>query len=228
LLGVCVAGDKMPLSIAPAGDNFPAIDLPPPRLDDLASLRDAIRLRRTEHKFSARPLSAQTMSDLLWAASGVNHGAPAPAGEAAAPAVADATASHAQEIDVYVALEQGVYLYEPLRARLAPIAPEDVRPLAAAPGLPRGGDRAPVRLIYVADADRLERSGQGWAGGDDESLKAYYLVDCGIVAANVYLFAAGAGLAAWFHDCDRLALAKKLPLRAGRRVLFGHTVGYPA
>jgi hypothetical protein len=218
----------MPALVAPVGDNFPAIDLPPPQLDNLASLRDAIRLRRTEHNFSSRPLPSQTMSDLLWAASGVNHGAPPPSGDAAAPVVADATASHAKEIDVYVALEQGVYLYEPLRGRLAPIVPEDVRPLAAAPALSRGGDLAPVRLIYVADADRLEQSGNGWAATDEESLKRYYLVDCGIVAANVYLFAAGAGLAAWFHDCDRVGLAKKLPLRAGRRVLFGHTVGFPA
>ena len=211
-----------------SGDNFPAIELPPPQLDHLAPLKDAFSLRRTHHAFSARPLAPQMLSDLLWAASGVNHGAPAPSGGAAAPVVADATASHAQEIDVYVAMESGVYLYEPLRARLAPIAPEDVRPLAAAPGLPRSGDVAPVRLIYVADADRLEASNEGWAGADGEALKAYYLVDCGIVAANVFLYAAGAGLAAWFHDCDRLTLAKKLPLRAGRRVLFGHTVGYPS
>ena len=209
---------------AGAGDNFPPIALPPPKLEALGSLRDAFHLRRSHQLFSPRPLSAQTMSDLLWAASGVNHGVKPPSGKARAPVVADATASHAQEIDVYVALEQGTYLYEPHNAWLAPIVSEDLRPLVAAPGLPRTGDLAPVRLIYVADADRLAQA----SIDDDETRKAFYLVDCGIVAANVYLFAAGAGLAAWFHDSDRPAMAKKLPLRAGRKVLFAHTIGYPA
>jgi hypothetical protein len=209
---------------AGAGDNFPPITLPPPRLEALGSLRDAFHLRRSQHLFSPRPLSAQSMSDLLWAASGVNHGVKPPSGEAQAPVVADATASNAQEIDVYVVLEQGTYLYEPHNAWLAPIVSEDLRTIVAAPGLPRTGDVAPVRLIYVADADRLADV----AIDNEETRKAYYLVDCGIVAANVYLFAAGAGLAAWFHDSDRPSLAKKLPLRAGRRVLFAHTIGYPA
>lgn len=214
----------MPIKIAGAGDNFPPIALPPPRLESLGSLRDAFHLRRSQHQFSQRPLAPQIMSDLLWAASGVNHGVKPPSGEHRAPVVADATASHAREIDVYVALEQGIYLYEPHNAWLAPIVSEDLRPIVPAPNLPRSGDLAPVRLIYVADADKLAEA----AIEDDETRKNFYLVDCGIVAANVYLFAAGAGLAAWFHDSDRPALAKKLPLRAGRRVLFAHTIGYPA
>jgi hypothetical protein len=215
-------------SIPEIGSNFPAVDLPPPRFDDLAPLRDAFRLRRTEQKFSSRPLAPQVLSDLLWAACGVNHPEFARIVEAfGAPVVSDATASHAQEIDVYVAMEQGLYLYDPQRDRLAPVLIGDLRPLVAAEGLPRHGDRAPVRLIYVADVDRLEQPIDAAPVQDPETQKAYYLVDCGIVAANVYLFAAAAGLNAWFHDCDRPALAKRLPLRAGRRVLFGQTVGYP-
>jgi nitroreductase len=102
-----------------------------------------------------------------------------------------------------------------------------LRSLAAAPWLPRSGDKAPARLIYVADVDRLEQPRTISPAPDAETLKAYCHVDCGIVAANVYLFAAAAGLNAWFHECDRQALAKRLPLRAGRRVLFAQTVGYP-
>jgi hypothetical protein len=207
--------------VAGIGDNFPAIELPPPRFDDLAPLRDAFRMRRTEQDFSGRALESQTLSDLLWAACGVQH--PAKAG------FGDASVTNAQEIDVYVAMEQGLYLYDPERARLAPVLIGDLRPLAAAPWLPRTGDRAPVRLVYVADVDRLERPGVGLMrpAAQPDTLKAYCLVDCGIVAANVYLFAAAAGLSAWFHDCDSTALSKRLPLRAGRRVLFAHTVGYP-
>lgn len=219
----------MPSHVPDVGNNFPAIDLPPPRFDDLSPLRDAFRLRRTEQKFSPRMLTPQTLSDLLWAACGVNH--PESRNQphnVNAPVVADATVSHAQEIDVYVAMEQGLYLYDPERDRLAPVLIGDLRPLVAADGLPRHGDKAPVRLIYVADVDRLESPNDGPSIQDPELQKAYYLVDCGIVASNVYLFAAAAGLNAWFHECDRAGLAKRLPLRAGRRVLFGQTVGYPA
>jgi nitroreductase len=220
----------MPKSSPKIGDNFPPIDLPPPRLDHLAPLRDAFRLRRTEHSFSSRMLEPQVLSDLLWAACGVNHPESGKRPKFGAPVVTDATASNAQEIDVYVALEQGLYLYDPEQARLVPILLGDLRPLAAAEGLPRSGDAAPVRLVYVADVDRLEQPDRKAATpiADPEMQKAYYLVDCGIVAANVYLFAAAAGLSAWFHECDRMALAKRLPLRAGRRVLFAQTVGYPA
>ena len=220
----------MPETLPEIGDNFPPIELPPPRFNDLSPLREAFRLRRTEHRFSSERLPPQTMSDLLWAACGVHHHAAGPSGKFGAPVVHDATVSNAQEIDVYVALEQGLYLYDPERARLAPVLLGDLRPLVAAEGLTRAGDKAPVRLVYVADVDRLEQPGANGAPAvhDPELQKAYYLVDCGIAAANVYLFAAAAGLNAWFHDCDRGALAKRLPLRAGRVVLFGQTVGYPA
>jgi nitroreductase len=205
------------------GDNFSAIELPPPRLDHLAPLSDAFRLRRTEHRFSNRMLEPQILSDLLWAACGCRS-------EAGRSRTPDASASNAQEIDVYVAMEQGLYLYDPERGRLAPVLLGDLRPLAVADGLPRSGDEAPARLIYVADVDRLEHPDRrrGPPVRDPDTQKAYSLVDCGIVAANVFLFAAAAGLAAWFHECDRVGLAKRLPLRAGRRVLFAQTVGYPA
>lgn len=63
---------------------------------------------------------------------------------------------------------------------------------------------------------------------DPEVQKSYYFVDTGIIAANVYLYAASEGLACWFHNCNRLALAEKLHLRTDQRVLFAQTVGYPA
>jgi len=52
-------------------------------------------------------------------------------------------------------------------------------------------------------------------------------VDAGLIAGNVYLFAASQGLAAWFHNCDRRALSARLGLGDNKRPLFGQTVGYP-
>ncbi len=210
---------------AKIGDNFPAIELPPPAFEDVLSLGEAFQRRETQRVFAPTPLPLNKLSELLWAACGVNR----KKGPFGLTGRTDATASNSQEIDVYVAMEMGVYLYDPDRSRLAPILIGDIRPLALDPTHTPAGDRAPVRLIYVADVDRLEHSQGGDEPGlhDAETQKSYYYVDCGIVAANVYLYAAGAGLNAWFHSCDRVALAKRLPLRAGRRVLFAQTVGFP-
>jgi hypothetical protein len=86
-----------------------------------------------------------------------------------------------------------------------------------------------VRFIYVADIDRLENTSGFQEPGllDPDIQRSYYYVDTGLIAANVYLFAASCGLAAWFHNCERAVLASKLKLRAKQRVLFAQTIGYP-
>ena len=89
---------------------------------------------------------------------------------------------------------------------------------------------APLNLIYVVDVDRLEHT----AGFDEPRLhtadgqKSYYFVDTGIMAGNVYLYAASQGLAAWFHNCDRDWLKKQLALSSNHKVLFAQSVGTPA
>ena len=81
----------------------------------------------------------------------------------------------------------------------------------------------------------MSRTSTGWPTPpglpglrDPDVQRSYYYVDAGMIAANVYLFAASLGLAAWFHNCDKPALAAKLNLRADQRALFAQTVGYPA
>jgi nitroreductase len=87
----------------------------------------------------------------------------------------------------------------------------------------------PVQLLYVADVDRLSHTAGYQEPGlqDPEVQKSYYYVDTGLIAGNVYLFAASRGLAVWFHNCDREALEGVLNLRPAQRILFGQTVGYP-
>lgn len=177
-------------------------------------------------EISARKLPLQTVSDLLWAAFGVNRSR----GPFGSPGRTAASASNSQEIDVYVACAEGTYLYEALRHRLRRVLSEDIRPLAISAGQAREdpGALAPIRLIYVADVDRLIHT-QGFQEPglqDAEVQRSYYYVDTGLIAGNVYLFAAARGLAAWFHNCDREALATILPLRTQQRVLFAQTVGY--
>jgi nitroreductase len=167
----------------------------------------------------------QDLSKLLWSAFGVNR----KAGPFGAPGRTAGSASNSQEIDVYVALADGVFLYDALNRRLALVTHSDLRSSALTPGQPGITAKAPVQLIYVVDLHRLTHTVGFEEPGlhDPETQKSYYYVDTGLIAQNVYLFAAAYGLAAWFHNCDRASLAQSLELKAEQRVLFAQSVGYP-
>jgi len=201
------------------------IKLPRAALEPKATLATALRARRTTREIATKKLPLQTLSNLLWAACGVNR-SQGPFGLTGRTA---ASASNSQEIDIYIALEEGVYLYEPGRHQLLPVLAEDVRPLAIGPGQANAGANAPVRLVYVVDVNKLANTSGYQEPGlrDPDVQRSYYYVDTGLIAANVYLFAASVGLAAWFHNCDRANLAATLRLTGEQRVLFAQTVGYP-
>jgi hypothetical protein len=203
----------------------PPIELPRPTPKPGGSLARALQLRKTTREISDRKLPLQIFSDLLWAACGVNR----KKGPFGIPGRTAASASNSQEIDLYVALQEGTYRYDPVHHRLVPAVAGDLRRLAIGRGQANGGAEAPVRLIFVADIDKLANTSGFQEPGlrDPEVQKSYYYVDTGLIAANVYLFAASTGLAAWFHNCDRSRLSAKLSLRDDQRVLFGQTVGYP-
>ena len=204
---------------------LPPIQLPLPADDRSASVLTALEQRRTTREIAAAPLPMQLISDLLWAACGVNR-RKGPFGGVGRTA---ASASNSQEIDVYVALEEGVYLYDARDHRLAPVVAGDLRASALTPGQRGVEAKAPVQLIYVVDIDRLTHTSGFQEPGlhDPEVQKSYYYVDTGLIAGNVYLFAAAQGLAAWFHNCDKPGIAKRLGLRAEQRALFAQSVGYP-
>jgi nitroreductase len=200
------------------------IELPAPAWSRGKRLLETFKRRRTIREVSEKTLPMQVLANLLWAANGVNrqHGPFGLTGRTAA------SASNSQEIDVYVALPKATYRYDPLMHALLPVVSGDLRPLAISRGQSPLGSTAPVRLIYVVDVDRLINTAGFPEPGlkDPDVQRSYYYVDTGLIAANVYLFAASTGLAAWFHNCDKTALSKKLDLRANQRVLFAQTVGY--
>ncbi len=185
----------------------------------------ALKLRRTTRRISATPLPLPLLSTLLWAACGVNR----ESGPIGLPGRTAASASNSQEIDLYVALCDGVYLYSALDNLLTPIVARDVRIGAMTPRQRDVDASAPVQLVYVANVHRLSETTGFHEPGllDPEIQKSYYYVDTGLIAANVYLFAAAHGLAAWFHNCDRPGLALHLGLDAMQRVLFAQSIGYP-
>ncbi|HKH81753.1 MAG TPA: nitroreductase family protein [Methylovirgula sp.] len=204
---------------------LPAIQLPLPANDRGTSVFAALEQRKTTREISATPLPMQLLSNLVWAACGVNR----KTGPFGVPGRTAASASNSQEIDLYVAVKEGVYLYDALNNLLAPIIAGDLRVAALTPAQRDVDAKAPVQLIYVADVHRLTHTAGFQEPGlhDPEVQKSYYYVDTGLIAGNVYLFAAAQGLAAWFHNCDKAGLAQRLGLRAEQRVLFAQSIGYP-
>jgi Nitroreductase family. len=190
------------------------------------SVMQALQKRRTIREISDRKLSLQTLSDLLWSACGINR----KKGPFGIPGRTAASASNSQEIDIYVALKEGIYLYDAFHHMLIPVIAGDLRKLAIGKGQAGFGDKASVRLIYIADLNKLINTHGYREPGllDPEVQKSYYFADTGLIAGNVYLFAASRGLASWFHNCNKPALSEKLNLNEGQKVLFGQTVGYSA
>ena len=201
------------------------LQLPAPASDPDDPIVAMFERRKTTRDIGPAPLSMQDLSKLLWSAFGVNR----KAGPFGAPGRTAGSASNSQEIDVYVALADGVFLYDALNRRLALVTHSDLRSSALTPGQPGITAKAPVQLIYVVDLHRLTHTVGFEEPGlhDPETQKSYYYVDTGLIAQNVYLFAAAYGLAAWFHNCDRASLAQSLELKAEQRVLFAQSVGYP-
>jgi len=203
--------------------DLQSITLPKPAFQRSGTLFKALKMRRTCRSVSDRGIPLQILSDILWAAQGVNR-RQGPFGSLGRTA---GSASNSQEIRIYVAREEGTYLYEPDSHSLTSVLCGDSRALAISPGQGRAGAKAPVRLIYVVDIDRFRNAGFQEPGlYDPETQKSYYFVDTGLIAQNVYLAASSLGLASWFHNRNKAALAKRLGLKSHQRALFGQTIGH--
>lgn len=170
----------------------------------------ALKERQSSRSFSAKKLPLQVLSDLLWAAFGINRPG---SGKRTAP-----SAMNRQEIEIYAVLEEGVYLYDAAANRLRAVAGGDLRRLAGKQGFVA---EAPLNLVYVADMGKM-------SGASGENGALYSAADAGCISQNVYLFCASEGLAtvvrAWV---DREALAKALKLSAQQKIILAQTVGYP-
>jgi len=199
------------------------VKLPPPLFADCGTLFDALKKRSTARTVNGKKISRQKLSGILWAASGINR----QIGPFGGPGLTAGSASNSQEISIYVAMPEGIYLYEPHGHKLLPVLSGDYRALAIGPGQAAAGATAPVRLIYVVDIEKFKNAGFQEPGlYNAEIQKSYYFVDTGLIAQNVYLAAAALGLAAWFHNCNKLEITRVLSLLPNQRPLFGQTIGY--
>lgn len=186
------------------------IQLPVPQKSGGMPLLDALANRRTSRSFSTKELDLQTLSNLLWAANGINrvedslHTAP--------------SAVNWQEIDIYISFAKGVYIYNAFQNRLELYMTGDIR---EATGRQPFVKDAPANLIYVADFTRM--------GDRTVEMKHWYsAADAAFIAQNVYLFSASEGLATVVRGAvEKEELKKAMKLSDHKHVVLCQSVGYP-
>ena len=184
--------------------------LPRPSPGDSGSLMSALKNRKSTRSFSKKPLSRQVLSDLLWAAFGVNR---PDSGKRTAP-----SPMNVQEIEIYAVTADGLYLYDARFHQLILLSDEDIRSLCGTQGFVA---HAPLNLIYVADFSKL-------GDREDDKKMFYSAADAAFISQNVYLFCAVSGLGTVVRDwIDRPPLAAKISLRKEQRIILAQTIGYP-
>jgi len=199
------------LSAAAPGAAAAAVPvrLPAPASGGGMPLMAALKARHSTREYSDRALPPQILSDLLWAAFGINR----PSGDRTAPYW-----RHVMVIDVYLAMADGVWLYEPQTHTLQPYLPDDLR---AHTGQQDFAASVPLDLVYVAHGERMKEVSA-------EERRLYASVDAGFIGQNVYLYCASAGLGTVFRGAlDTHALGGLMKLPEGQFVTFAQSVGYP-
>jgi SagB-type dehydrogenase family enzyme len=173
-------------------------------------LMHVLKERKSSRAFSSRKLPRRVLSNLLWAANGINR--PASGGRTAPSAM------NQQEIDIYVATADGLYLFDAKARQLRPVLNQDIRAMT---GQQAYIQDAPVNLIFVADFTRMTQ-----APAEERDL--YAAADTGFISQNIYLYCASEGLATVVRGgIDRTALANVMKLRPEQRIVLAQSVGYP-
>jgi nitroreductase len=186
------------------------VKLPPPRTDGGKPLMQVLKERSSSRSFRSDTIPVQVMSDLLWAAWGINR---PESGRRTAP-----SASNRQEIDIYVVTAIGVFVYDAVGHTLNPVIADDIRALTGTQ--PYVGD-APVNLVYVADFSKM-------GSGEDDHKYITSSANTGFISENVYLYCASEGLATVVRgSVDKPALEAAMKLRPEQKVILAQTVGYP-
>jgi SagB-type dehydrogenase family enzyme len=182
------------------------IKLPAPQLNIGKPLMEVLKLRKTSREFSSQKLSLQELSNLLWAAYGINR--PETGGRTAPSAM------NKQEIDVYLAMQEGLFLYDAKGNTLKALINKDLRALTGTQAFVKD---APLNIVFVADQ---KRSGsQEWS---------YGLADASFISENIYLYCASEGLATVVRaSVDKKALGEAMGLDKTKMIVMAQTVGYP-
>jgi len=188
------------------------IKLPEPQTDGGRPLMQVMKARQTSRDFGPdTKLPMQVLSNLLWAADGVNR----PDGKRTAP-----SAVNWQNIDIYVATADGLYLYDAPQNALKVLITEDVRGTTGQQAFVK---TVPLDLVYVADFSKART-----AKGENPNAEIWSAAGAGFISQNVYLYCASEGLATVVRGMfDKDALSKVLNLRPDQKIILTQSVGYP-
>jgi SagB-type dehydrogenase family enzyme len=196
-------------TLPPAGSLGGTLALPAPRLEDSAPLGQALQQRRSTRSFRPDELSLQILSDLLWAAFGVNR----PDGKRTAP-----SAYNVQDIELYPVTAKGVFHYDASLHALTALLPDDLR---SRTGSQAFVGQAPLNLVLASNYERM-------ASFSQEERQQWSWAHSGCIAQNVYLFCATAGLGTVVRSTlDRARLASDLGLSSSQHITLVQTVGFP-
>jgi nitroreductase len=208
LFSVIVAGAIPRIGTAA---ELQAIALPPPKTEGGKPLMEALKARHSTREFADRQLEPQMLSNLLWAAWGINR---SQSGLRTAP-----SSQACMDIDLYLAMSNGVWIYDPKTHSISQLMPDDVRGETTT-----GQDyvkTAPLNLIYVSDAARMKDP-----SGPDRALTG--IADSAVIGQNVYLFCASEGLGAVLRaSVPGAKLAQRLNLKRTQAIYFAQSIGYP-
>ena len=197
------------LSLGLAAQDAKPVKLPLAQTDGGRPLMQVLKDRKSTREFGPGTLSPQTLSNLLWAAFGINR----PDGHRTAP-----SAMNWQEVSIYVATPEGVYIYDAKDNALDPVLAGDFR---AATGTQSFVKDAAVNLVYVSNLSKTDSAASSEA-------EMYTAADVGFIAQNVYLYCASEGLATVVRgSIDKPALAKTLNLQPNQKIILAQSVGHP-
>lgn len=216
--GACGQGKGRPapdkVGLTTSNMRFDTIRLVPPDLTQPASLVRALKERRSVREYDTLPLTRRQLSELLWAANGVNRDD----GRRTAPA-----AVNQQIVDIYVILPAVAFVYDAVGARLVPIASGDFRKMA---GRQEFVTTAPVNLIYVADPARFKSRPSPAPQIPGEEKLDWARIAVGAQAQNVGLYCAVEKLGNVVRALvDREKLGAALKLGPSQAILLAQTIG---
>lgn len=222
LLALCLLASVAFAQTAPAPTQptpamkLTTIKLAAPKLDKGIPLMQALSKRASTRTITDAKLTDQQLSEILWAADGVNR----PDGHRTAP-----SAIAKYPVDIYAVLPEGVYLYDVAKHALNPIAEGDFRKQA---GRQDFVYIAPLNLVYVADFDKFKVGAKPGSTMSEEMMMTWAAVEAGAQVQNVYLYCASEGLGAVIRgSVDGPAFLKVINARPSQKVICAQTVGHP-
>ena len=183
--------------------------LPPPQKEAGKPLMQALNLRESTREFKPDPLPMQKLSNLLWAGWGINR---PETGKRTAP-----SSRNTQDIEMYVILQSGVWMYKAREHQLIKVLDEDCRKLT---GTQDFVETAPLNIVFISDQSKLQNYSE-----EDKLITGG--ADAAFIAQNIYLYCASENLGSVVRaSINRSALSKKLNLKGDQRIILAQSIGY--